>query len=64
MIFTARVPEEITPAMDKAKASGATALNVLTSAMFSFNRRIVIERARLWACPRFMNGQKWRKRVV
>jgi putative ABC transport system substrate-binding protein len=45
VIFTASVPEEITPAMDKAKASGATALNVLTSALFSFNRRIVIERA-------------------
>ena len=45
VIFTARVPEEITPAMDKAKASGATALNVLSSALFSFNRRIVIERA-------------------
>jgi putative tryptophan/tyrosine transport system substrate-binding protein len=45
VIFTARVPEEITPAMDKANASGATALNVLSSALFSFNRRIVIERA-------------------
>src|SRR5271156_942201 len=45
VIFTVRVPEEITPAMDKAKASGATALNVLSSALFSFNRRIVIERA-------------------
>ena len=45
VIFTAGVPEEITPAMDKAKASGAGALNVLTSPLFSFNRRIVIERA-------------------
>jgi putative tryptophan/tyrosine transport system substrate-binding protein len=51
VIFTARVPEEITPAMDKAKASGATALNVLTSAMFSFNRRIVIERAAALGLP-------------
>ena len=31
--------------MDKANASGATALNVLSSALFSFNHRIVIERA-------------------
>jgi putative tryptophan/tyrosine transport system substrate-binding protein len=45
VIFTAAVAEEITPAMDKAKASGASALNVLTSPLFSFNRRIVIERA-------------------
>ena len=51
VIFTARVPEEITPAMDKAKASGATALNVLTSALFSFNRRIVIERAAALGLP-------------
>ena len=35
VIFTAGVPEEITPAMDKANASGATALNVLSSALFS-----------------------------
>ena len=51
VIFTAGVPEEITPAMDKAKASGATALNVLTSPMFTFNRRIVIERAAALGLP-------------
>jgi putative ABC transport system substrate-binding protein len=51
VIFTARVPEEITPAMDKANASGATALNVLSSALFSFNRRIVIERAAALGLP-------------
>ena len=45
VIFTAGVPEEITPAMDKAKASGAGALNVLSAPLFSFKRRIVIERA-------------------
>jgi putative ABC transport system substrate-binding protein len=45
VIFTAGEPEQIAPAMDKAKASGATALNVLSAALFSFNRRIVIERA-------------------
>ena len=45
VISTAGEPEQIAPAMDKAKASGATALNVLSAALFSFNRRIVIERA-------------------
>ena len=51
VIFTARVPEEITPAMDKAKAWGATALNVLSSNPFSINRRIVIERAAALGLP-------------
>jgi putative tryptophan/tyrosine transport system substrate-binding protein len=37
--------------MDKAKASGAAALNVLTAPLFSFNRRIVIERAAALALP-------------
>jgi len=31
--------------MGEAKAWGATALNVLSAPLFSFNRRIVIERA-------------------
>ena len=44
-VFTAVTPEQISPAMDKAKASGATAMNVLTAPLFSFNRRIVIDRA-------------------
>jgi putative tryptophan/tyrosine transport system substrate-binding protein len=44
-VFTAAAPDQIAPAIDKAKASGAAALNVLTAPMFSFNRRIVIERA-------------------
>ncbi len=51
VIFTAGTREEITPAMDKAKAAGASALNVLTSPLFSFNRRIVIERAAALALP-------------
>ena len=33
------------------KASGATALNVLTAPLFSFNRRIVIERAAAQGLP-------------
>jgi putative tryptophan/tyrosine transport system substrate-binding protein len=36
---------QIAPAMDEAKASGATALNVLSAPLFSFNRRIVIEQS-------------------
>jgi ABC-type uncharacterized transport system substrate-binding protein len=51
VIFTAGVPEEITPAMDKAKASGAGALNVLSAPLFSFKRRIVIERAAALGLP-------------
>jgi putative ABC transport system substrate-binding protein len=51
VIFTAGTPEEIAPAMDKAKASGATALNVLTAPLFSFNRRIIIERAAALGLP-------------
>ena len=43
--FTAATPPEIVPEMDKAKASGAEALNVLGGPMFSFNRRVVIEKA-------------------
>jgi putative tryptophan/tyrosine transport system substrate-binding protein len=51
VIFTAGAPEQIAPTMDKAKASGATALNVLAAPLFSFNRRIVFERASALALP-------------
>jgi putative tryptophan/tyrosine transport system substrate-binding protein len=37
--------------MDKAKASGATALNVLSAPLFSFKRRIVVERAAALGLP-------------
>ena len=37
--------------MDKAKASGAGAVNVLSAPLFSFNRRIVIERAAALGLP-------------
>jgi putative tryptophan/tyrosine transport system substrate-binding protein len=50
-IVTAGAPEQIVPAMDKAKELGATALNVLTAPLFSFNRRIVIERAAALKLP-------------
>jgi putative tryptophan/tyrosine transport system substrate-binding protein len=51
LVFTAGVRDEIAPAIDKAKASGAGALNVLTAPLFSFNRRIVIEQAALQRLP-------------
>ena len=50
-VFTAGEPEQIAPAMDKAKAWGATALNVLSAPLFSINRRIVIERAAALGLP-------------
>jgi putative ABC transport system substrate-binding protein len=51
VIFTAGAPEQIASAMEKAKASGATALNVLTAPLFSFNRRTIIERAAALGLP-------------
>jgi putative ABC transport system substrate-binding protein len=50
-VFTAHAHEQIEPAVDQAKASGATALNVLDAPLFSFNRRIVIERAAAQGLP-------------
>ena len=50
-VFTAEVPEQIAPTMDKAKAWGADALNVLSAPLFSINRRIVIERAAALGLP-------------
>ena len=50
-VFTAGAPEQIAPTMDKAKAGGASALNVLSAPLFSFNRRIVIERAAALGLP-------------
>jgi hypothetical protein len=44
-VFSARAPQEIVPAMDAAKSSGAGAINVLATSLFFFNRRLVIERA-------------------
>jgi putative ABC transport system substrate-binding protein len=51
VVLTAGKEAEIAPAMDKAKASGATALNVLSSPLFSVNRRVVIERAAALRLP-------------
>jgi putative ABC transport system substrate-binding protein len=51
LVLTALKQAEIAQAMDKAKASGATALNVLDAALFSINRSIVIERAATLRVP-------------
>jgi putative tryptophan/tyrosine transport system substrate-binding protein len=50
-VFTAGALEQIAPAMDKAKAWGAAALNVLTAPLFSFNRLIVFERTAALGLP-------------
>jgi putative ABC transport system substrate-binding protein len=49
--FTVSAPEQIVPTMEKVKASGATALNVLAAPLFSFNRRIVFDRAAALGLP-------------
>lgn len=43
-VFPARTPEEIVPALDAAKSSGAGAVNVLATQLFFFNRQLVIQR--------------------
>lgn len=50
-VFSAETPKEIVPAMDAAKSSGAEAINVLATALFFFNSRVVIERARELRLP-------------
>ena len=50
-VFSAGAPELIAPTMDKAKEWGATALNELSSPLFSINRRLVIERAAALGLP-------------
>jgi putative ABC transport system substrate-binding protein len=50
-VFKAGTPEQIAPMMNEAKAWGATALNVLSAPLFSFHRRIVIERAAALGLP-------------
>lgn len=50
-VFGAADPEEIAPAIDAAKASGAEALNFLATPLFFVNSRIVIERAAALRLP-------------
>ncbi len=50
-IFTIRTPEDIAPAMNEIKTSGAAAINVLSSALLFANRRLIIERAAALRLP-------------
>lgn len=50
-VHRAAKPAEIVPAIDAAKASGAQALNVLASALFSNNRRLIVERTAALRLP-------------
>jgi putative ABC transport system substrate-binding protein len=50
-VFSARTPEEIVPALDAAKSSGAGAINVLATQLFFFNRQLVIQRTRELRLP-------------
>jgi putative ABC transport system substrate-binding protein len=50
-VVTAKNQAEIAPAMDKARESGATALNVLAAPLFSINRRVLIEQAAALRLP-------------
>ena len=50
-IRTAGTPEEIIPAIDAAKASGAAGLNVLASPILFANRRLIFERATALRLP-------------
>jgi putative ABC transport system substrate-binding protein len=50
-LVTATKQQDIQAAMDKAKESGATALNVLSAPLFSINRRVLIERAAALRLP-------------
>jgi putative tryptophan/tyrosine transport system substrate-binding protein len=50
-IYFAGTPAEIVPAMDKAKAEGATALNVLATALFSIHRGTVLGHAAVLRLP-------------
>ena len=44
-------PDEIAPAIDAAKAAGASGLNVLASPLLNANRRIIIERTAVIGLP-------------
>ena len=50
-IFTIRTPEDIAPATNEIKASGAAAINVLSSSLLFVNRRLIIERAAALRLP-------------
>jgi putative tryptophan/tyrosine transport system substrate-binding protein len=57
--FFAQTRDEIVPALDAAKASGAGAVNVLAASMFYFNHRLIIERLRDLGLPAVYQWPDW-----
>jgi hypothetical protein len=55
-ISTIARPDELVPAIDAAKASGAEALNFLASPMFLANRQIIVEHVAAVGCQLCTNG--------
>ena len=50
-VFNIRTPADIAPTMDQIKASGAAAVNMLASPLFSGNRRLLFERSNALRLP-------------
>lgn len=63
-VVTVRTPDDIVPAMNEIKTSGAAAINVLSLPLLYGSRRLVIERAAALRLPPFTNGLKWRKKAA
>jgi putative tryptophan/tyrosine transport system substrate-binding protein len=55
-VFSAGTPQEIVPALEAAKSSGAGGINVLASSLFFFNRGLVIERTNELRLPAVYAG--------
>jgi putative tryptophan/tyrosine transport system substrate-binding protein len=58
-IHRAMRPEDIVPAVDAAKGSDAGGLNVLASALFFNNRRIISERVAVLGVPAMYQWPEW-----
>jgi putative ABC transport system substrate-binding protein len=57
--FFARTKDEVIPALNAAKASGAGAVNVLASPLFYYNHRLIIERLRDLVLPAVYQWPDW-----
>jgi len=64
-IYSARTPEDIIPAMDRASAAGAAALNVLGSPLFAGSNRGIVCLAALRCCgyPLSTSGLRWLRKA-
>jgi putative ABC transport system substrate-binding protein len=62
-IHSVGTPEEIVPAIDAAQTSGAEALNVLATPLFSAQRQMIIDTQPLAVCLPYTSGPKWRNRA-